>query len=52
MTRAALEHIIRAAGAIANSVDLVVIGSQSVPGQFPAAPEALLISNEADIFPR
>jgi hypothetical protein len=52
MTRAQLEHIIRAAGAITNSQDLVVIGSQSVLGQFPDAPEELLLSDEADVFPR
>jgi hypothetical protein len=52
MTRAQLEHIIRAAGAIADTQDLVVIGSQAVLGQFPDAPEELLVSNEADVFPR
>jgi len=52
MTRAQLEHIIRAAGAIADTQDLVVIGSQAVLGQFPGAPEELLVSDEADVFPR
>jgi hypothetical protein len=52
MTREQLEHIIRAAGAIASTQDLVVIGSQSVLGQFPEAPEELLVSDVADIFPR
>jgi hypothetical protein len=52
MTRAQLEHIIRAAGAIADTEDLVVIGSQAVLGQFPDAPPELLVSNEADVFPR
>ena len=52
MTRAQLEHIIRAAGTIADTEDLVIIGSQAVLGQFPAAPPELLVSNEADIFPR
>jgi hypothetical protein len=51
MTRAELEHIIRAAGTIADVEDLVVIGSQAVLGQFPNAPAELLVSNEADIFP-
>ena len=32
MTRAQLEHIIRAAGVIADTQDLVVIGSQAVLG--------------------
>jgi hypothetical protein len=52
MNRAALEHILRAAAAVANERDLVVIGSQAVLGQFPDAPDALLASIEADVFPR
>lgn len=52
MTRPQLEHIIRAAGAIADTQDLVVIGSQAVLGEFPDAPGELLVSNEADVFPR
>lgn len=52
MNRAALEHILRAAAAIANEREFVVIGSQSVLGQFPHAPEELLASIEADVFPR
>lgn len=51
MTRAELEHIIRAAGTIADVEDLVVIGSQAVLGEFPDAPAELLVSNEADVFP-
>lgn len=51
MTRSELEHIIRAAGAIANETEIVVIGSQSVLGQFPDAPAVLLRSMEADVFP-
>ena len=52
MTRSELEHVIRAAGAIADDREIVVIGSQSVLGQFPDAPAALLASMEADVFPR
>jgi hypothetical protein len=52
MTRAQLEHIVGAAGTIADTDDLVVIGSQAVLGEFPDAPEELLVSNEADVFPR
>jgi hypothetical protein len=52
MNRAALEHILRAAAAIANEHDLMVIGSQAVLGQFPEAPAALLASIEADVYPR
>src|SRR5258708_4048668 len=52
MTRAQLEHIIRAAGTIADVDDVVVVGSQAVLGEFPDAPAELLVSNEADVFPR
>ena len=52
MTRSELEHVIRAAGAIADDRESVVIGSQSVLGQFPQAPAALLASMEADVYPR
>jgi hypothetical protein len=52
LTRAQLEHVIRAAGAIADSQDLIVIGSQAVLGEFPEAPAELLVSNEAGVFPR
>jgi hypothetical protein len=52
MKRSELEHIIRAAGAIAKDREVIVIGSQSVLGQFPDAPTALLVSAEADVFPK
>jgi hypothetical protein len=52
MTRAALEHLLRAAAALTNERDFVVIGSQAVLGQFTNPPEALLVSIEADIYPR
>ena len=52
MTRPELEHIIRAAGAIADDPDIVVIGSQAVLGQFPDAPAEFLRSMEADLYPR
>ncbi|MBI4699799.1 MAG: hypothetical protein HY744_01310 [Deltaproteobacteria bacterium] len=51
MTRAQLEHIIAAAATIAEDDDIVVIGSQAILGQFPAAPAELLTSVEADIYP-
>jgi len=44
MTRAALEHLLRAAAAITNERNFIVIGSQALPGQYPDAPEALLAS--------
>ena len=52
MRRSDLEHLIRAAGRIAEAREIVVIGSQSVLGQFPDAPVALLMSMEADIYPK
>jgi hypothetical protein len=51
MKRSELEHLIRAAGSIANVSEIVVIGSQAILGQFPDAPSALLVSAEADLFP-
>jgi hypothetical protein len=52
MTRAHLEHIIRAAGTIANVDDVIIIGSQAVLGQFPDARPELLVSKEADVIIR
>jgi hypothetical protein len=52
MTRSELEHIIRAAGAIAADDAIIVIGSQAILGQHPDAPTALLVSIEADVYPR
>ena len=42
----------RAAAAITKEPDIIVVGSQAVLGQFPEASEALLVSLEADVFPR
>jgi hypothetical protein len=52
MNRAALEHLLRDASAVTNERELVVIGSQAILGQFPDAPPALLVSIEADLYPR
>ncbi|HKY36912.1 MAG TPA: DUF6036 family nucleotidyltransferase [Polyangiaceae bacterium] len=52
MKRGELEHIIRAAATISADDEIVVIGSQAVLGQFPNAPPELLVSNEADVYPR
>jgi len=51
MKRSELEHLIRAAGAIAQDGDIVIIGSQAIHGQYPDAPGNLSISAEADVFP-
>ncbi len=52
VNRSQLEHVIRAAATIADDDEIVVVGSQSVLGQFPDAPAELCVSNEADIYPR
>jgi hypothetical protein len=50
MKRAQLEHVLRAAAAITGADRFVIIGSQSILGQFADAPGELLVSLEADIF--
>ena len=52
MKRSELEHIIRASGEIADDDEIVIIGSQAILGQFPDAPVQLLVSMEADIYPK
>lgn len=47
-----LEHLLRAAAMIADDDELIVVGSQAVLGQFPDAPEELLVSVEADLYPK
>ena len=44
MERSQLEHLIRAASAIADDYELVVIGSQSILGTIPFPPESLIAS--------
>jgi hypothetical protein len=50
MHRQQLEHIIRAATGITGAKEFVIVGSQAVLGQFPTAPDELLVSIEADVF--
>ena len=52
MKRSELEHVIRASGAIVDDDELIVIGSQSILGQYPDAPAELLVSMETDLYPR
>lgn len=52
MRRADLEHLIRAAAAVSGEDDIVVVGSQAVLASFPEAPAELLVSVEADVYPR
>ena len=51
MKREQLEHIIQASCAITGQSEIVIIGSQSILGQFPNAPQELLALMEADVFP-
>ena len=52
MKRRDLEHLIRACTQIADDEELIIIGSQAILGQYPDAPASLLVSVEADVFPR
>lgn len=52
MDRSQFDHVIRAAADVVGEDDLVVIGSQSILGPEPEAPEALLRSIEADVYPK
>ena len=51
MRRHELEHLIRAAAAVTNEYEIVVIGSQSILGAVADPPAALLQSMEADCYP-
>ena len=51
MKRSQIEHLIRAASAITRHRDMVIIGSQSILGSHPDAPDELLASVEADMYP-
>lgn len=51
MKREDLEHVIRAAGAITESDEVIIVGSQAILGQWPEAPTEVLQSVEADIVP-
>jgi hypothetical protein len=52
VTRAQLEHVIRAAASIAGDTEIVVVGSQAILGRYPDAPAELLVSADADLYPR
>ncbi|MCC6811325.1 MAG: hypothetical protein IT381_28095 [Deltaproteobacteria bacterium] len=52
MTRAELEHAIRAAGGISGDRELYIVGSQAILGAFPDAHPELLRSMEVDIAPK
>ncbi len=50
LERSELEHLLRAAGEIIDERQFIVIGSQSILGKYPNAPEELLRSREADFI--
>lgn len=50
MLKAELEHIIRAASAITNQYEIIVVGSQSVLGSVDSPPPGCLMSKEADLI--
>ena len=52
MKRKDLEHLIRAAAGVTNEYEFVIVGSQSILGAVPDAPPELLMSREADVYPR
>lgn len=52
MTRAELEHAIRAACDVSRDDEVYVFGSQAILGQFPDAPDGVRMSQEADISPK
>ncbi len=52
MTRAQLEHIIRAAASISGDDEIYIFGSQSILGTFPEPPHELTVSMEADVAPK
>jgi len=49
--RCELEHVLRAAGALADELVLVVVGSQAILGAWPDAPADLTVSLEVDLYP-
>jgi len=50
MNRSQLEHLIRAAGNVTNEDELIIIGSQSILGQYSNPPQETTLSMEADII--
>src|SRR6266516_1939991 len=51
MRRTDFEHIIAAAAEASGETELIVVGSQAILGSFPNAPESMLRSMEADLYP-
>ena len=51
MNREDLEHLIRAAAAVTDEYEFVIVGSQSILGPIPNPPAELKMSAEADMYP-
>jgi hypothetical protein len=51
MRREQWEHVIAAAASVSGEYEFVVIRSQAILGPFPDAPDAMLRSQEADLYP-
>lgn len=52
MRRDQLEHLIRACADLVQDDEIIVLGSQAILAAFPNAPESMLASIEADVYPR
>jgi len=52
MNRTQLEHVIAAAADVSGEREIVVIGSQAILGTADEPPASMLLSMEADIYPR
>jgi hypothetical protein len=52
VTRAELEHAIRAACDVADDTEVYVFGSQAILAEFPEAPASIRQSVEADLAPK
>lgn len=50
MTRAEVEHILRAAGAITGRTEWILVGSQAIVGSVADAPEEITLSEELDLY--
>jgi hypothetical protein len=51
MNREDLEHIIRAAAAVTDQYEFIIVGSQSILGSVPNPEPVFTMSAEADIYP-
>lgn len=52
MRREQFEHVIAAAAEVSEEEEIVVVGSQAIFGSVPDPPPKMLLSMEADVYPR